>query len=69
MGARLIAGLSQKWDNGSVRRIPSADEKPLHWVGSSNRDFLRLPATVQEDWEAASASRSSAELHRPRSLG
>jgi phage-related protein len=27
----------------------SADEKPLHWVGSSKRDFLSLPAAAKED--------------------
>jgi phage-related protein len=32
-----------------VRQIRDADEKPLHWVGSSKRDFLRFPAAVTED--------------------
>ena len=32
-----------------VRRVPAADEKPLHWVGSSKRDFLSFPAAVKED--------------------
>jgi len=32
-----------------VRRVPAADEKPLHWVGSSKRDFLSFPAGVKED--------------------
>jgi len=32
-----------------VRRVSAADEKPLHWVGSSKRDFLSFPAAVKED--------------------
>ena len=32
-----------------MRRVPAADEKPLHWVGSSKRDFLSFPAGVKED--------------------
>jgi phage-related protein len=32
-----------------VRRVLAADEKPLHWVGFSKRDFLSLPAAVKED--------------------
>jgi phage-related protein len=32
-----------------VRRVPATDEKPLHWVGSSKRDFLAFPTTVKED--------------------
>jgi phage-related protein len=32
-----------------VRRVLAADEKPLHWVGSSKRDFLSFPAAVKED--------------------
>jgi phage-related protein len=27
----------------------AANEKPLHWVGSSKRDFLSFPAAVKED--------------------
>jgi len=27
----------------------AADEKPLHWVGSSKRDFLSFPTVVKED--------------------
>ena len=27
----------------------AADEKPLHWVGSSKRDFLSFPASVKKD--------------------
>jgi phage-related protein len=26
----------------------AADERPLHWVGSSKRDFLSFPAAVKE---------------------
>ena len=32
-----------------VRRVLAADERPLHWVGSSKRDFLNFPAAVKED--------------------
>jgi phage-related protein len=32
-----------------VRRVPVADEKPLHWVGSAERDFVSFPATVKDD--------------------
>ena len=32
-----------------MRRVLATDERPLHWVGSSKRDFLSLPATVKED--------------------
>lgn len=32
-----------------ARRPVSLGEKPLHWVGSSKRDFLAFPAPVQSD--------------------
>jgi phage-related protein len=32
-----------------VRRVPAADEKPVHWVGASKRDFMAFPAAVKED--------------------
>ena len=32
-----------------VRRVLAADEKPLHWVGSSKRDLLSFPAAAKED--------------------
>jgi phage-related protein len=32
-----------------VRRVPAANEKPLHWVGSAKRDFLNFPAPVKDD--------------------
>jgi phage-related protein len=32
-----------------VRRVLAADEKPLHWVGSSKRDFLEFPHAVKDD--------------------
>ena len=32
-----------------MRRVLAADEKPLHWVGSSKRDFLSFPAAVKDD--------------------
>jgi phage-related protein len=36
-----------------VRRVPAADEKPLHWVGSAKRDFLSFPAAVKDDMGSA----------------
>jgi phage-related protein len=45
----ILAGLSQNGDNLEVRRVLATDEKPLHWVGSSKRDFLSFPAAVKED--------------------
>jgi len=32
-----------------VRRVLDVDEKPLHWVGSSKRDFLEFPDLVKDD--------------------
>ncbi len=32
-----------------MRRVPAADEKPLHWVGSAKRDLLSFPASVKDD--------------------
>ena len=32
-----------------MRRVPAANEKPLHWVGSSKRDFLSFPHAVKDD--------------------
>ena len=32
-----------------VRHPVTTGEKPLHWVGSSKRDFLAFPAPVQGD--------------------
>ena len=32
-----------------MRRLLAADEKPLHWVASSKRDFLSFPVAVKED--------------------
>lgn len=32
-----------------MRRVLAADEKPLHWVGSSKRDFLSFPDAVKDD--------------------
>ena len=32
-----------------MARIQTTGEKPLHWVGSSKRDFLAFPAAVKED--------------------
>jgi len=36
-----------------VRRVPDAGERPLHWVGSSKRDFLDFPAAVKDDMGTA----------------
>src|SRR5262245_3196605 len=41
--------VSQNWDNHEVRRVPAADEKPLHWVAAAKRDFLSFPVSVKED--------------------
>jgi phage-related protein len=30
-----------------TREPPIPDEKPVHWVGSAKRDFMRLPAAVR----------------------
>lgn len=32
-----------------MRPIPAGDEKPLHWVGSSKRDFLAFPRPVKDE--------------------
>ena len=32
-----------------MRRVLAADEKPLHWVGASKRDFMSFPGPVKED--------------------
>ncbi len=32
-----------------MRRVLAAREKPLHWVGSSKRDFLGFPEAVKDD--------------------
>jgi len=34
---------------GMARRPDLFGEKPLHWVGSSKRDFLAFPGPVQSD--------------------
>ena len=49
MSRGALVRLSHNWDNLTVRRVLAADEKPLHWVGSSKRDFLIFPAAVKED--------------------
>jgi phage-related protein len=32
-----------------MRHVPANHEKPLHWVGSSKRDFLEFPEPVKDD--------------------
>lgn len=32
-----------------MRRVLATNEKPLHWVGSSKRDFLGFPEPVRDD--------------------
>jgi phage-related protein len=32
-----------------MARLPLTGEKPLHWVGSSKRDFVAFPETVKEE--------------------
>ena len=41
-----------------MRRVPAANERPRHGVGSSKRDFLSLPATVKDDMGNCSRSRA-----------
>lgn len=41
--------LYPKWDIGLVRRILASNEKPVHWVGSSKRDFLDFPEPVRDE--------------------
>jgi phage-related protein len=48
-GPSFIDLVSQNWDTGLVRRVPAADEKPLHWAGASKRDFMAFPTAVKED--------------------
>lgn len=45
----LVDLVSQNWDNRAVRRVPPADETPLHWVGAAKRDFLAFPTAAKED--------------------
>lgn len=40
---------SPNWDINQVRRSLAINEKPLHWVGSSKRDFLGFPEPVRDD--------------------
>ena len=46
---RELDRLYPKWDIHWVRRILATNEKPLHWVGSSKRDFLGFPEPVRDD--------------------
>ncbi|HVN63602.1 MAG TPA: type II toxin-antitoxin system RelE/ParE family toxin [Candidatus Binataceae bacterium] len=32
-----------------MARAPATGEKPLHWVGSSKRDFLQFPEPVKDE--------------------
>ena len=32
-----------------MRRVLAGDEKPLHWVGSSKRDFLEFPLAAKDE--------------------
>ena len=32
-----------------MRRVLAGNEKPLHWVSESKRDFLEFPDTVKDD--------------------
>ena len=45
----MAGQVSQNWYNLGVRRLLADDEKPLHWVGSSKRDFLSFPDVVKDD--------------------
>ena len=46
---RELDQLSLKWNIKRVRRVLAANEKPLHWAGSSKRDFRAFPLVVRED--------------------
>lgn len=41
--------ISLNWYNLHVRRLLASEEKPLHWVGSSKRDFLGFPERIKDD--------------------
>lgn len=32
-----------------MRRVLALGERPLHWVGSSKREFLQFPSAVKDD--------------------
>lgn len=36
-----------------MRDVLAGDEKPLHWIGSSKRDFLAFPEAVKDDMGTA----------------
>ena len=48
-----------------MRRVLAADGKPLHWVGSSKRDFLSFPAAVKEDMVTRGTGNVFADLGFP----
>ena len=52
-----------------VRRAPAADEKPLHWVGASKRDFLEFPTAGKEDVGNALGIARVGGPRRPRNRG
>ena len=42
-----------------MRRVPAADEKPLHWVGSSKREFVNFLQRLKTTWGTPWGSPSS----------
>ena len=46
---RALAKTSHYWDNCLVRQPLAVGERPVHWVGSSKRDFLAFPEGVKDD--------------------
>ena len=66
----VLASLCDYTETGIIgnRRVLAADE-PLHWIGSSKRDFLSFPARSRKTWETPSALRNSAAPRRRRSRG
>ena len=46
---RSLAKSSHFWDNCLVRQPLAVGERPVHWVGSSKRDFLAFPEGVKDD--------------------
>jgi phage-related protein len=46
---KALATTSHYWNNCVVRQPLAVGERPVHWVGSSKRDFLAFPAGVKDD--------------------
>ena len=48
-GIRALAKTSHYWDTRVVRQPLAVGERPVHWVGSSKRDFFAFPEGVKDD--------------------